>query len=105
MTSGITSIHAKPGKSVTVTLSWFLFAAGVVAYLITAAARHHDNPEERVTPTVAQMVTGALVGSTNRAATLSGGKITVPFNAAAWRARHHGIPQPRRTRAAVVRGS
>ncbi len=31
---------------------------------------------------VAQLVTGALVGSTNRAATLSGGKITVPFNAA-----------------------
>ncbi len=58
MTPGITSIHAKPGKSVTVTLSWFLFAAGLVAYLITAAARHRDNPEERVTPTVAQMVTG-----------------------------------------------
>jgi NitT/TauT family transport system permease protein len=39
-------------------LSWALFATGIAAYLFIAAARHRDNPEERVTPTVAQMARG-----------------------------------------------
>jgi NitT/TauT family transport system permease protein len=58
VTFAFASIHAKPGKSITVMLSWFLFAAGIMAYLVTAAARHRDNPEERVTPTVSQMLAG-----------------------------------------------
>jgi NitT/TauT family transport system permease protein len=39
-------------------LSWALFVTGVAAYLYVAAARHRDNAEERVTPTIAQMARG-----------------------------------------------
>jgi NitT/TauT family transport system permease protein len=36
-------------------LSWFLFAAGVTSYFYVARERHRDNPDDRVTPTIAQM--------------------------------------------------
>ena len=49
-------IHAQPGRTVSLVLSWFLFAAGVMAYFYASAARHRDNPEDRVMPTIAQMV-------------------------------------------------
>jgi NitT/TauT family transport system permease protein len=39
-------------------LSWALFATGIAFYLYIAQARHRDNPEERVTPTIAQMARG-----------------------------------------------
>jgi NitT/TauT family transport system permease protein len=58
MSVGFLLIHAKPSRSWSVMLSWFLFAAGIAAYLWIADARHRENPEDRVTPTVAQMATG-----------------------------------------------
>ncbi|HEY1760402.1 MAG TPA: ABC transporter permease subunit [Bryobacteraceae bacterium] len=51
-------IHAQPGRSVSLVLSWFLFASGITAYFYASAARHRDNPDDRVTPTIAQMVQG-----------------------------------------------
>jgi NitT/TauT family transport system permease protein len=51
-------IHAKPGRTLTLTLSWTLFAAGIAAYFYVSAARHRENPEDRVMPTVAQMTKG-----------------------------------------------
>jgi NitT/TauT family transport system permease protein len=42
----------------TMVLSWVLFAAGIGLYLYTAAARHREDPEDRVTPTIGQMVRG-----------------------------------------------
>ena len=51
-------IHARPGRITAATLSWVLFATGIALYLYTAAARHRENPEERVTPTLAQMAKG-----------------------------------------------
>jgi NitT/TauT family transport system permease protein len=39
-------------------LSWFLFASGIALYIYAATARHRENPEERVMPTLAQMATG-----------------------------------------------
>jgi NitT/TauT family transport system permease protein len=39
-------------------LSWSLFVTGIALYLYVAHARHLDNPEERVTPTIAQMARG-----------------------------------------------
>jgi NitT/TauT family transport system permease protein len=51
-------ISAKPSRLITVALSWFLFVAGACLYLYTAAARHRENPEDRVTPTIGQMVHG-----------------------------------------------
>jgi len=51
-------IHAKPGRTSTLVLSWTLFAAGIVAYFYVSHARHLDNPEDRVMPTIAQMARG-----------------------------------------------
>ena len=58
MSAGFLSIHTKPGRTWSVALSWFLFLAGIAAYLWIGQARHRENPEERVTPTVAQMAKG-----------------------------------------------
>src|SRR5690349_17689952 len=60
MSVGTLLIYAKPGRSATLLLSWVLFAAGIAAYFYVAHARHLENPEERVTPTLAQMATGML---------------------------------------------
>jgi NitT/TauT family transport system permease protein len=49
-------IHAYPGRTTAWILSWFLFAAGVVSYFYVALERHRDNPDDRVMPTIAQMV-------------------------------------------------
>ena len=58
MTAGFQLIHAKPNRMWSAGLSWFLFVAVVAAYLYVADARHRENPEDRVTPTVGQMATG-----------------------------------------------
>jgi NitT/TauT family transport system permease protein len=58
MSARLQLINAKPSRLTTVALSWFLFAAGMSLYLSTAASRHRENPEERVTPTIGQMVRG-----------------------------------------------
>jgi NitT/TauT family transport system permease protein len=49
-------IHSHPGRAAGLILSWFLFAAGIVSYFYVAQARHRDNPDDRVMPTVIQMV-------------------------------------------------
>jgi NitT/TauT family transport system permease protein len=55
MSAGFSLIHAKPGRTWTLLLSWFLFATGIVMYFHTSQARHKANPEDRVTPTLVQM--------------------------------------------------
>ena len=49
-------IHAQPGRTVSLVLSWLLFASGITAYFYVAVDRHRDNPDDRVMPTIAQMV-------------------------------------------------
>ncbi len=49
-------IDAQPARVPALVLSWFLFAAGITAYFYVAQARHRDNPDDRVMPTVTQMV-------------------------------------------------
>jgi NitT/TauT family transport system permease protein len=61
-------INARPRRTTTVVLSWVLFAAGIGLYLYTAAARHRENPEDRVTPTIGQMVRGMSGAATSGAA-------------------------------------
>ena len=39
-------------------LSWILFVAGICFYLYIARARHIENPEDRVVPTLTQMARG-----------------------------------------------
>ena len=58
MSAGFLLIHSKPGRTWTAVLSWTLFAAGLAAYLFVSQARHRDNPEDRVMPTIAQMARG-----------------------------------------------
>ena len=56
--NGILSIYAKPGRLTVLLLSWTLFAGGILAYLYTSRARHLENPEDRVMPTIGQMAKG-----------------------------------------------
>lgn len=49
-------IHAQPGRATAWSLSWFLFVAGIVLYFYSAQQRHRENPDDRVMPTVTQMV-------------------------------------------------
>jgi len=58
MSVGFLLIHAKPSRSCATVLSWTLFAFGIGAYLYIAHSRHLENPEDRVIPTVKQMVSG-----------------------------------------------
>ena len=51
-------IYAKPNRTWNYLLSWMLFATGIAAYFYVSQARHRDNPEDRVMPTVSQMVRG-----------------------------------------------
>jgi NitT/TauT family transport system permease protein len=58
MSVGFLLIHSKPGRTSTILLSWGLFAVGIAAYFYTSQARHRENPEDRVMPTVSQMARG-----------------------------------------------
>jgi NitT/TauT family transport system permease protein len=58
MPNGLLNISAKPSRTLTVVFSWLLFAAGIVFYLYTAQARHRENADDRVTPTIEQMAKG-----------------------------------------------
>jgi NitT/TauT family transport system permease protein len=49
-------IDQQPARVPAWVLSWLLFAAGITAYFFAAQARHRENPDERVMPTVTQMV-------------------------------------------------
>ncbi len=49
-------IDAQPARLPAWVLSWFLFAVGITAYFYAAEQRHHENPDDRVMPTVTQMV-------------------------------------------------
>jgi NitT/TauT family transport system permease protein len=51
-------IHAHPSRIAVWTLSWTLFAAGLALYFYVAQQRHRENPDDRVMPTIAQMVRG-----------------------------------------------
>ena len=52
------AINARPNRAASWILSWFLFAAGIAAYLWVADQRHKENPEDRVVPTLPQMGQG-----------------------------------------------
>jgi NitT/TauT family transport system permease protein len=58
MAAGFHLINARPSRTMTIGLSWVLFATGIGLYLHTSAARHRENPEDRVTPTIGQMIRG-----------------------------------------------
>jgi NitT/TauT family transport system permease protein len=49
-------LHASPNRTTAWLLSWLLFAAGVTSYFYVSTQRHRENPDERVMPTVGQMI-------------------------------------------------
>ena len=54
----VLQIHAQPSRATVWTLSWLLFAAGLASYFWVSRARHVENPDDRVMPTLRQMVQG-----------------------------------------------
>ncbi len=48
-------IDARPGRVATWTLSWILFAAGIVLYFHASGIRHADNPDDKVVPSLSQL--------------------------------------------------
>ena len=60
-------IHARPNRPVAALLSWSLFVLGIGLYFYAAQKWHHENPEDRIMPTVAQMVHGMTNATTNPA--------------------------------------
>lgn len=51
-------LHAKPGWVTTIVLSWTLFITGALWYFTVAQARHAENPDDRVMPTIQAMGKG-----------------------------------------------
>src|SRR5262249_40869541 len=60
-------VHARPNRLTTIVLSWVLFATGIGLYFYAAQKRHRENPEDRIMPTVTQMVHGMTSATTNPA--------------------------------------
>jgi NitT/TauT family transport system permease protein len=60
MSAGFLLIHAKPNRAWTLALSWAIFVAGIALYFSVSHARHRENPEDRVMPTIGQMARGML---------------------------------------------
>jgi len=52
------NVNVKPSRTACWTLSWLLFATGIVLYFYTAQKRHKENPDDRVVPTLAQLAAG-----------------------------------------------
>jgi NitT/TauT family transport system permease protein len=54
----LADVQARPAKVWTRTLSWTLFIVGIALYMHVSAARHRENSEDRVVPSVMQLVQG-----------------------------------------------
>jgi len=55
---GLYNIHAKPGRIISVMLSILMFALCIIAYIAVSHERHQENPKDKVTPTLNQMIDG-----------------------------------------------
>src|SRR5690348_11904488 len=51
-------LNARPARGVSFLLPWVLFIVGVGGYFYAARERHLVNPDERVTPTMTEMLKG-----------------------------------------------
>jgi NitT/TauT family transport system permease protein len=54
----LVSIQVRPARLWTQSLSWVLFLVGVVLYAQFSIARHKENPEDRVAPSLHQLAQG-----------------------------------------------
>lgn len=53
-------ILAKPNVQVAFAISWACFIVAACLYLKTAHARHADNPDDRIVPTISQLFQGTV---------------------------------------------
>ncbi len=53
-------VFANPNAKAAFVVSWCCFILAVSLYLRTAHTRHIENPEDRIVPTITQLVTGSL---------------------------------------------
>ena len=67
MSFGFELVHARPNRTTSWMLSWILFSVGLGLYFYASEKRHRDNPEDRVMPTVTQMVHGITNATSNPA--------------------------------------
>jgi NitT/TauT family transport system permease protein len=58
MSFGFQLVHARPSRIRALFLSWLLFTLGLGLYFYSSQKRHRENPEDRIMPTVSQMVHG-----------------------------------------------
>jgi NitT/TauT family transport system permease protein len=83
MSAGFLLIHAKPNRTLALALSWVIFAAGIAAYFGVSHARHRENPEDRVMPTIGQMARGifdaVLKPAEDDEAQVAGGNVAQRF--------------------------
>jgi NitT/TauT family transport system permease protein len=56
--SHLTSIQARPSRLWTQSLSWVLFVVGIALYAQMSIARHKENPDDRVVPSLRQLADG-----------------------------------------------
>jgi len=78
-------IQVRPTRLWTLSLSWVLFIAGVALYVQFSIARHRENPEDRVVPSLSQLVQGI------KASVLEPAEEDEPIEVSAglfWRLRH-----------------
>jgi len=78
-------IQVRPTRLWTQSLSWVLFIAGVALYVQFSIARHRENPEDRVVPSLSQLVQGI------EASVLEPAEEDEPIEVSAglfWRLRH-----------------
>jgi NitT/TauT family transport system permease protein len=54
----LTGIQVRPTRLWTHSLSWVLFAAGILIYAQFSIVRHRENPEDRVIPSASQLAQG-----------------------------------------------
>ena len=67
MSFGFQLVHARPRRTAGLVLSWILFCVGLGLYFYAAQKRHEQNPEDRVMPTISQMLHGMTNASTTPA--------------------------------------
>jgi NitT/TauT family transport system permease protein len=54
-------LHGTPCRAGALVLSWALFSAGIASYFYVSGKRHTENPDDRVMPTLSQMVSAVRV--------------------------------------------
>ncbi len=83
----LTNIQARPGRSAAQLLSWLLFLGAMALYMHFSAARHRDNPEDRIAPDGHQLMQGIHASVLTPAEEDD----DLPAGASRWQQVHHSM--------------